>query len=780
MVVEWISKNVPDDVICVFANADIYLDAESWKDIWSVSLDNVFLALLRWDIQEGDAPPKLFGPRNDSQDTWAFLSTSVKSKQWDFNALDFPFGKAGCDNAITVEMLRKKFLIVNPALSLKTFHLQLSNYRTYDPQDVMDKPCYMYVDPTGIHDMEPVYELNPYKFEAIQYSSFERRLRSQKPKSLEVFCKMLERGERYLWKANGTNPAPPESVSLYKYTNSFQTPQGLVYGYNSIYVGKDEASKEAWSKSQLSPIHPAYESERCFAIPWNDEFGKTPELYMVQYLPKVLHLQKTYGKGEFFGMEKEHTPLLECFAWNERQIPVLAHRVNAQIWAKEILQYPCSTRQEIRKEDVDILRSSLRYGWDAKPTSSRWVVVIDGKYITTEMVRKWEETHSDFEWSVIYESRTSPDRVLEKLKGAFGLIYYGGQKSVTRWAYAWVLPENASVIEIQNEMEPDGEAAHLSGAARLQHSLVIVPRASEKVTQDMILQEVTNTLQTTLKVVSISRKPTLYMPRRSLTGFFAHAGDSFREMVEIWAERGYVDAVEDPKAVQIWLGGVGKTLLYDRPTLDWLFAAPPDEQSWELAFFGNPKATDSGGPSKQWFFWPRRPRFVEDLVGQGVPQTPYESREKNLVFYGKIENKVQEKRRKQYDWSSACDDFVLVNGDATPYPFTQKQYLEKLANARFGLCLAGFGKKCHREIECMAMGCVPICASDVDMDNYANPPQEGVHYVRVATPEEARAKASAVSADEWQKMSNACIAWWKENCSAEGSWNLTQKLCGEN
>ncbi len=150
-VVEWIVDNVPDNVICVFGNADIYLDGSSWRDLWSVSLENVFLALLRWDVQEGDAPAKLFGPRNDSQDTWGFLSHCVKAKQWDLKSLEFPFGKAGCDNAITVEMLRKKFLIVNPALSLKTYHLQLSNLRAYDPEAVVDRPCYMYVDPTGIH-----------------------------------------------------------------------------------------------------------------------------------------------------------------------------------------------------------------------------------------------------------------------------------------------------------------------------------------------------------------------------------------------------------------------------------------------------------------------------------------------------------------------------------------------------------------------------------------------------------------------------------------------------
>jgi hypothetical protein len=777
MVVEWITNNVPDDVICIFGNADIYLDQDSWRDIWSVDLNNVFLALLRWDVQEGNEPSKLFGPRNDSQDTWGFLSTSVKSKQWDLAALDFPFGKAGCDNAITVEMLRKKFLIVNPALSLKTHHLQLTNYRTYDPTNVVEKPAYMYVDPTGIHDMEPVFDVSPYKFETINYGSFERKVRGVKSKALDVYCKMLERGERYLWKATSTNPHPAQAIQLYKYTNSFQTPQGLTYGYNKIFIGKEDLSKELWSKSELSPIHPAYKSERCFAVPWEAEFQTSPLHYIVSFLPKIFTLRERFGKGEFFAPDQSIVPFLECFEWNEANVPVLTHKSNIQIWCKELIQYPVVTKQEIHTEDIDTLRKYLKVKWDQYPTTKKWAVMIDGKYITTEMVRSWEKDHSDSEWAVMYENRTSPDRMLEKIRGASGFIYYGGSKSVSRWGMSWALPRGADVIEIQNEMDPDGEAAHFSGAAGLVHSLVIVPRASDKVTQEMISTEVSATMKGLLVLGPLeSTKPTIYMPRKSLTGFFSHAGDSFREMVELWAEQGFVTAVEDPKAVQVWLDGVGKTLLYDRPTLDWLYTAPPEEQSWELALFGNPTPSDSGGPAKSWFFWPRRPRFVEECVAKGLPKTSWSERSKSLVFYGKIENKVQEKRRKLFDWSSVCDDYVMVNGEGAAYPFSQMQYLEKLAQAKFGLCLAGYGKKCHREVECMAMGCVPVVTLDVDMESYANPPQEGVHYLRVTTPEEVNTKVNAVSEDQWATMSAACLMWWKENASVSGSWNLTQKL----
>lgn len=780
MVIDWVQKSVPDNVICVFANADIYLDDPSWRDIWSVKLDDIFLALLRWDVQEDKSPSKLFGPRNDSQDTWGFLSNSVKTKEWDWKALDFPFGKAGCDNSITVEMLRKKFLIVNPALSLKTHHLQITNYRTYDPKDVVDKACYMYVDPTGIHDMEPVFNLASYQFDKLPYTSFERRVKGTKQKALEVYCKMLERGERYLWRANGPNSYPGESVQLYKYENAFQAPQGLAYGYNKIFIGKEEASKEEWSKTGLSPIHPAYESERCYAVPWKAEFNTCPEKYILEFLPKILYLREKYGKGEFFAPEKGAVPFLECFKWSEENVPLLSHRQNVQIWCKELIQYPLTPSAEVHREDIVLLRKYMKEGWLSAPSSPKVAVMIDGKNITNEMVRAWENDYGDYEWSIMYEDRTSPDRVLEKIRGASLYICYGGSKSVSRWGMSWALPKGATVLEVQNEMDPDGELCHMSGAGELSHSLVIVPRATEKITQDMIQKEVSGFMKGFQgSVVSDGKKPTVYMPRRSLTGFFSHAGDSFREMVELWAERGYVEAVEDPKVVQIWLGGVGKTLLYDRPTLDWLFSSPQEEQTWELALFGNPKPTDSGGPAKSWFFWPRRPRLVEECVASSLPLTTWLDRKQTLVFYGKIENKVQEKRRKTYDWSTVCDDFVMVNGEQTKYKFTQKEYLERLAQARFGLCLAGYGKKCHREVECMAMGCVPVVMSDVDMENYANPPLEGIHYIRIEKPEDVETKVKAVSEEQWATMSASCIQWWRENASVEGSWKVTQKLNGQ-
>jgi hypothetical protein len=236
---------------------------------------------------------------------------------------------------------------------------------------------------------------------------------------------------------------------------------------------------------------------------------------------------------------------------------------------------------------------------------------------------------------------------------------------------------------------------------------------------------------------------------------------------------------ESSTATQVWLGAVGDTLLYDRPTLEWLAAAPPAEQRWRQALFGNPAPASALGVSPApapWIFWPRRPRLVEDAVAAGIGAAGYEDRARRLVFYGRSENAVQLERRTAAEWSSVAtgpaDEFVHVKGTG-PYPFTQMEYLRRLAGARFGLCLAGYGRKCHREVECMAMGCVPVVAPEVDMSSYADPPVEGVHYLRVGSPEEAARVVAELGADTWAKMSAAGRDWWRRNASAEGSWKTT-------
>jgi hypothetical protein len=161
----------------------------------------------------------------------------------------------------------------------------------------------------------------------------------------------------------------------------------------------------------------------------------------------------------------------------------------------------------------------------------------------------------------------------------------------------------------------------------------------------------------------------------------------------------------------------------------------------------------------------------------------YKERNSGLVFFGKKQNSVQTERRQTHDWSRAAmgspgSRFHMAEY-GEPYLLAKDVYLETLGQSRFGLCLPGYGYKCHREIECMAMGCVPLVSEEVDMDSYANPPELGKEYFRVGSPEHAALLADGLSQEKWEEMSEACHSWWLKNASCEGLFTLTKKLIDE-
>ena len=399
------------------------------------------------------------------------------------------------------------------------------------------------------------------------------------------------------------------------------------------------------------------------------------------------------------------------------------------------------------------LRSNLRIHRGLE----RRLVVVGSDWITSDIVDALEKIMP----VTVLWSTTSTELIADALVGAAGLVTHGPLGS-----WAWMMPAGAVLFEIQCEMNPAIDLLHLAGAAGLDHQLYIVARGKPTEKQlgtvcDAIIgvlnRDSVQLHQAETEANPIISKPILKMPNR--TGFFGHTGDSFREMARLWAERGYV-TIEPTTSGHIWFNDI---VLYDRDTYQWYEAEPVDCPM----LVGNPAPTSP--IHTPWTYWPRRPSIVEDLSGLELPRL------NGLVFYGRSENAVQRRNRTKEDWASVCDEFVHVDG-LKPYPFTHEEYLRKLAGAKWGLCLAGFGTKCHREIECMAMGCVPIVAPEVDITSYAVPPIEGVHYFRVSDPLSAQAITIGTSDEDWQKMSTACKEWWRLNASIDGSWALTKRL----
>ena len=102
----------------------------------------------------------------------------------------------------------------------------------------------------------------------------------------------------------------------------------------------------------------------------------------------------------------------------------------------------------------------------------------------------------------------------------------------------------------------------------------------------------------------------------------------------------------------------------------------------------------------------------------------------------------------------------------------------KLRGAKYGLCLRGYGSKCHREVELMAFGTIPIVTPEVSVTSYMEPLIENTHYIKVTTPEELKEKVSTIiTQDQWTNMSSACYEWYQRNVDSKNCWkNMIENI----
>lgn len=763
-----IQQQIPSNAIVAFANSDISL-TESWTALWSVNLKDTFLSLLRYEEpKESTAEPKLFGPRSDSQDTWVVRAHDIQCRTLNSEALNFQFGRAGCDNAINVEMLKLKFVVANPALTLKTIHYHTSQVRNYDPKDAVDKPFYLYLDPTGLHDLEPKKDIKEFQQTLATPQEFSRKIQSTSEKDLKTFCSMAKDFEFSADSDNSFQP-PKTNESLYTFTNSFVTPNGLVYGYKSIFMGQQPHLREVWATTRISPVTPCMGVKAVLAAPLSDATSADALIYLTNYLSRILRLKSANYKGDFW--LPRTTPrlqeFLQQFQWEEQVMPVLPRDEQIAAFAEDVTWLTPRATELPYKEDMDALRVRLR-GYERQIRDQKRVVLAqDDTVISEKEINELEavlEAHG-YDVDVIYPSRSSPRYLLQRLLGASALIGYRVS------SLYWMLPEGAKVLDFISEFEIKGDAAHMAGACGLQYWITLLPRATKEHLLPILINRSIKAL------AAESKKPTPILPRVYVpSGYqpgdkFYHSGNTFREMVDIWDEKGWVTKVSAPGLSHCCWESLDGPVLYDRPTYEWLEMSPVSSTTKIL--YGNPLTKGSNGV--QWSFWPRHPKLLEAHIEKGL--APWEERTQKMVFYGRIENEIQLQNR-YHTLVKACTDYDIPVGLDMPYKYSQKEYLKALSKAKFGLCLTGYGSKCNREIECMALGTVPVCAPDVDMKGYANPPVAGVHYIQLKSfdAEEARLTVEAIPEVHWRQMSAAAHQWWKDNASAEGLFALTKSL----
>lgn len=141
----WINETAAADDWSVIANTDICFDRSlRMLEFCSPKSARVF-ALSRWDVH-ADQSCRLFD-RGDSQDSWLFRGP-VRNVQG-----DFPLGVYDCDNKIAWELRQAGYEVVNPALSLRSYHHHQCGYRSYEQKPAPDygiRPPFLYVEPENL------------------------------------------------------------------------------------------------------------------------------------------------------------------------------------------------------------------------------------------------------------------------------------------------------------------------------------------------------------------------------------------------------------------------------------------------------------------------------------------------------------------------------------------------------------------------------------------------------------------------------------------------------
>lgn len=137
------SNSVENNDVNIFCNLDIFFD-NTLSILKDKNLDNTFLALTRWNIDTNTKKANLFNV-SCSQDTWIWKG------KIDLQVVDteLGIGQPGCDNTICGEFHNNGYLVLNPCLDVKTYHLHQETSREYTDADVVKNKKLYFLYPSN-------------------------------------------------------------------------------------------------------------------------------------------------------------------------------------------------------------------------------------------------------------------------------------------------------------------------------------------------------------------------------------------------------------------------------------------------------------------------------------------------------------------------------------------------------------------------------------------------------------------------------------------------------
>jgi hypothetical protein len=501
------SAEVPENTYVALTNADIYFD-ESIGNIWSISMENRMLALLRYEhSDDGTANAKMFGPRPDSQDTWIFSAESIKQRNWTAEQLEkfnYQLGIPGCDNSFTTDMIREKFLTVNPAGTIRTYHYHSSQIRNYTHKDILWRPAYVYITPTAIVELEQNNTFGD-KFTTLPISN-QIHIRSNTDARAQTYCTMMARHQKYVW--NIGNNSVNTHLRVFELSKVISCSHGILFDTFKLYAGdRDDMLVLKYLKSaNMNQLNKTVTIENFISIPIKtrniyDNF----ECFILEYVIPLLFILKTVPKDNvysFFWPEKMN-PLLKFidFPVKAKIIPV-AYDINfysEKCWAI----MPGAFR--INREAIQHFLAS----WKLKSVvekSNILTLIDDGKLFSVKnesFIKDLENMVSKYGWELNIMSDGGGNVINQsgKLAQSGGIIFWndvnqmgqgtGSLESTSRaWKLAWNLPPGSAYLEFQNEFKLSGESQELAAACSLDARIYILQKADDSFLHGLVVKYV--------------------------------------------------------------------------------------------------------------------------------------------------------------------------------------------------------------------------------------------------------------------------------------------------
>ena len=371
-------------------------------------------------------------------------------------------------------MLKQKFLVVNPCMSLITHHVHNTKYRTYDPADIVKRPTFLYVNPSGLHDLEPIVNIGAKVVKNLSIEQITLNIKGALTNSqLATLSTMLS-------KKNGEVLHSEFNFPVYEFNKVFQLSSGLLRSYSSIIVGKSETNSNAWSKEEIGVASAAVSIDIALVAPCPDEIANSPVRYLLEYMGKIFALRELNKSGEWLGVKNEEiTDALKIFSWEQDTIPVVIRSPMFQTWCKKAYAWIPNdgNKQVVTSYEINALRKAL-INWVSKPSKKCIVLYVDSVVINNEAIQMFENGFgSNYEIKCIYPN-TQISSAIDILSGAYGAIVYSGKNSIDRWGTIWALPKGAIIWEIQAEIEPSLDLYSVAIASGLDHNFYIIPRST--------------------------------------------------------------------------------------------------------------------------------------------------------------------------------------------------------------------------------------------------------------------------------------------------------------